>query len=155
MVTFNYGLRIISLRAVMEIFSDTLKDYYANVYKPYGSKPFEVEQWDEKLGEADSNPGYCWCHGLIEKWQYDRPYFRWIYDENAYFTKNPINFWIIGYSLGELPGDSFSLTEVPDVQDVNRQQWDELCETYPNLRLHPAPSTIVVPSIMEDFDGGC
>ncbi len=141
----------------MEIFSDSLKDYYARFHEP---KSFEVDQWDEKLGEVDRSLR-CWCRDFINSWRlyhypdyhhhpYRHPYLQLIGpDYIIHGNDDPVDFWIIGYSFRELPSNNFILTEVPDVQDVDRQRWNELCETFPNLRRQPSP-TIVVSATMDN-----
>ena len=128
----------------MKIFNDSLKDYYANVYNPYEPKPFEVDQWDEKLEEVDRSP-YDWSRTLFDEWRYAYEYFHWIADNHTDGIRNDP--WIIGYSLGKLLGNSFSLIEVPHVQDSDRQRWDKLCETFPNLRRQPSPTIVVSATI--------
>ena len=143
----------------MEIFNDSLKDYYAKVYKPHEPNLFEVDQWDEKLKEDDGSLR-CWCRDLIYSWRlhnypdyphpYQHPYLQLIGpDYIIYDNDDPVDFYIIGYNLCELPGNNFILTEVPDIQDVDRERWDELCETFPNLRRQTSPTTIVI-SVMID-----
>ena len=167
MIIFTYGLRITSIQTVMEIFSDTLKDYYANVYKPsemefhtvyeepYKTKLFEVDQWDEILGKIDGNPLHSrewnffgWA--LVESWwRHDSPpYFQQIEADSVVSVRDNDS-WIIGYSLAELHSNSFSLTELPDVQDADQERWDKLCDTFPNLRRQASP-TIVVSATSDD-----